>query len=106
MAREAMIKIKAAEEKAACIREEAEKKACEMVALAESEGARALDKATNTAEAVNRQKLDAISAHADEIVNATYEEAKREAAKLNRFTLSKRRDAVKLIVQGIFEQCQ
>ena len=106
MAREAMLKIKAAEEKAAGIREEAEKKAYDMVALAESEGEKALEEAVKTAETVNRQKLDAIAAHADELVNATYEDAKREAAKLNRFTLSKRRDAVKLIVQGIFEQCQ
>ena len=106
MAREAMLKIKAAEEKAAGIRADAAQKAAEMVAFAEAEGTKTLDAAIDNAEILNRQKLETISAYAANLVETTREEAKHEAAKLNRLTLSKRRDAVKLIVQGIFEQCQ
>lgn len=106
MAREAMLKIKAAEEKAQGIRDDAATKAAEMIATAESEGLSSFEKARDNAEAVNRQKLELITAHANELIETTRTESRAEAAKMNRFTLSKRRDAVKLIVQGIFEQCQ
>lgn len=106
MAKESIRKIREAEATAAEIVADAERSAADMLTIAERRGKDHLEKVTLDAEAENRRKLSEIRARADEMLENGRAEAAEAAKKLRTLSGGKTRDAVKLIVQGIFEQCQ
>lgn len=106
MAKESIRKILEAEATAAEIIAEAEKNAADMLTIAEKRGKDHLEKVTAECEAENRRKLSEIRARADEMIENGKAEAERSAKQLRTRSGGQTRNAVKLIVQGIFEQCQ
>ena len=106
MAKESIKKICDAEQKAAAIIENAEQNAAEMIASAEQSGRAYLEKATADCERENREKLALVRAKTDELLQSSREEAELSAKELKKIAQPRVRNAVKLIVQGIFEQCQ
>ena len=106
MAKESIKKIRDAEQKAAEIIENAEQKAAEMIAAAEQKGRSHLEKATADRERENREKLALVRAKTDEMLNDSRIRAEESAMELKKIAQPRVRNAVKLIVQGIFEQCQ
>ena len=106
MAKESIRKILEAEATAAEIVSEAERTAADMLTIAEKSGRDHLEKVTAECDAENRRKLAEIRTRADEMVENGRAEAAEAAKRLRTISAGKTRDAVKLIVQGIFEQCQ
>ena len=106
MAKESIRKIREAEATAAEIIAEAERSAADMITIAEKRGKDHLEKVTLDCEAENRAKLTEIHARTDEMVQNGKVEAAEAAKQLRELSSGQTRNAVKLIVQGIFEQCQ
>lgn len=106
MAKESIRKIREAEATAAEIIAEAEQSASDMLTIAEKRGRDHVEEATRHSEEENRQKLAALRARTDAMLEKTGADAAESAKQLRSLSQSKVRDAVKLIVQGIFEQCQ
>ena len=106
MSKEIILKIKEAEAEAQRIKEEASHEAAQRVRRAQSEGKALCENAQSQAEKINRSKLGVASERADEVLrgarNSALEEAQsaREAAEFNI------REAVRLIIAGVYEQCQ
>ena len=106
MAKESIRKIRDAELAAANITADAEKKAADTVYIAEQRGKAHLEKTLRDAEADKKQKLDEIRLLTEEKLNSSRDEAEKAAKQLRRIARPHVRDAVKLIIQGIIEQCQ
>ena len=106
MAKESIRRIREAEATAAQIIAEAEGSAADMLTIAEKRGKDHLDSVTSACEAENRRKLDEIRARADEMIEDGRARAAEAAKQLRTVSSVHTRDAIKLIVQGILEQCQ
>lgn len=106
LSKEIILKIKEAEAEAQKIRDEAAYEAAQRIRHAQTEGKALCENAQSNAEKINRSKLDIASERADAVLegarNSALEEAQRarEAAEFNI------REAVRLIVAGVYEQCQ
>ena len=106
MSKEIILKIKETEAMAQKIRSDAAAEAAERIKKAEADGKRLCEKAEADAERTNREKLKTASQRADGVIenaraNATDEaNAVRESAEFNV------REAVRLIIAGVYEQCQ
>ena len=106
MSKEIILKIKEAEAEAQKIKEEASAEAAERVRRAQTEGKAMYDRTQDEVERLNRSKLDIASERADTVLanarNAALDDAQkaREAAEFNI------REAVRLIISGVYEQCQ
>lgn len=106
MAKESIRKIREAEATAAEIIAEAEKSAADMITIAEKRGKDHLEKVTRDCEAENRAKLTEIRNRTEEMLQSGKADAQEAAKQLRDLSSGQMRNAVKLIVQGIFEQCQ
>ena len=106
LAKESIRKIRDAEATAAEIIAEAEKSASDMLIIAEKRGRDHLETVTRNAENENRRKLNEIRSQADQMLESGRAEAEAAAKQLRALSDGHNRDAVKLILQGIFEQCQ
>ena len=106
MAKESIRKIREAEAVAAEIIAEAERSAADMLTIAEKRGKDHLESVTLECEAENRRKLDELRTKTAEMLEKTGAEAAESAKQLRKLSSPQTANAVKLIVQGIFEQCQ
>ena len=106
MAKESIRKIREAEASAAEIIADAERSAADMIAIAEKRGKDHLEKVTLDCETENRAKLAEIRTRTEEMLQSGKTEAEQAAKQLRDLSSGQMRNAVKLIVQGIFEQCQ
>lgn len=106
MSKEIILKIKEAEAEAQKIRSDAANKAAERVRNAELEGKKLCEKAEADAARVNREKLSITAERADDLVNRAKEDAQKEAEALRESAEFNLREAVRLIVAGVYEQCQ
>ena len=106
MAKESIRRICDAEATAAEIIAEAERSAADMLVIAEKRGKAHLEEVTLETEKENRKKLSEIRAKADGMLENGRAEAAESAKQLRALSDGNVRDAVKLIIQGIFEQCQ
>lgn len=106
MSKEIILKIKETEAEAAKIRSDAAKEAAERVRRAEADGKRACEKAEADAAKINREKLSITSERANELLGRAKENADAEAEKLREAAEFNLREAVRLIIAGVHEQCQ
>lgn len=106
MAKESLNKIRAAEIEAKEIVEKAEMIAAELISIAEREGKEHLEAVTREAEAENKAKLVRIREKTEEMLENSRIQSAESANGLRNIAQPHIRNAVKLIVQGIFEQCQ
>lgn len=106
MSKEIILKIKEAEAEAQKIRSDAALEAAERVRRAEIEGKKLCEKAENDAARVNREKLGITAERADDLVARAKENAAAEADALRESAEFNLREAVRLIIAGVNEQCQ
>ncbi|MBQ7376341.1 MAG: hypothetical protein IJW52_05620 [Clostridia bacterium] len=106
MSKEIILKIKEAEAEAQKIRNDASAEAVERVRRAEAEGRKLCEKAEADAAKVNREKLAITAERADDLVGRAKEDAQKEAEELRESAEFNLREAVRLIVAGVYEQCQ
>lgn len=106
MSKEAILKIKEAEAEAERIRENAAAEAKERVRRAEKEGKQLLACTEEEALRVNAERLALTRKRADELLEQSHKDAEAEAQKICADSDERMDDAVRLIVEGVFEQCQ
>jgi vacuolar-type H+-ATPase subunit H len=106
LSKEIILKIKEAEAEAQKIRSDAAAEAAQRIRRAELEGKKLCDKAEADAARVNREKLGITAERADELVARAKEDASKEAEELRESAEFNLREAVRLIVAGVYEQCQ
>ena len=106
MSKEIILKIKEAEAEAQKIRSDAANKAAERVRNAELEGKKLCDRAEANAAKINREKLGITAERADDLIARAKESAQEEADALRESAEFNLREAVRLIVAGVYEQCQ
>lgn len=106
MSKEIIAKIRETEEEAAKIRKNGSERAKEILRLAEAEGARLCEEAERGRGAENREKLELTQRRADELLQETRAEAQKEEEILREKSSDRMRDAVRMIIGGLFEKCQ
>ena len=106
MSKEIIAKIRETEEEAAKIRKNGSERAKEILRLAEAEGARLCETAERDRGAENREKLELTQRRADELLQETRAEAQKEEEILREKSSDRMRDAVRMIIGGLFEKCQ
>ena len=106
MSKEAIRKIREAEAEAARIRRDGAEEAKELLRAAEAEGARLCEEAEATAVSENRKKLDLTREKAEELLVKTGIDAKAETARMRISGEDRMRDAVRMIIGGLYEKCQ
>ena len=106
MSKEIIAKIRETEEEAAKIRKNGSERAKEILRLAEAEGARLCEEAERDRGAENREKLELTQRKADELLQETRAEAQKEEEILREKSSDRMRDAVRMIIGGLFEKCQ
>ena len=106
MSKEIIAKIRETEEEAAKIRKNGSERAKEILRLAEAEGARLCEEAERDRGAENREKLELTQRKADELLQETRAEAQTEEEILREKSSDRMRDAVRMIIGGLFEKCQ
>ena len=106
LSKDAIRKIREAEAEAAEIRARGAERAKEILRAAEEKGARLCAEAEEQAVRENRQKLDLTRQKAEELLEKTREEARTEAAEIRQAGEDRTRDAVRMIVGGLYELCQ
>ena len=106
MSKEIILKIKETEAQAAAIRAEGNERAKEILRLAEAEGAKLCEDTERHAMAENREKLTLTRKKADELLQKTRADAAKETVLLRENSSDRMRDAVRMIIGGLFEKCQ
>lgn len=106
MSKEAILKIKEAEAEAERIRERGAHDAKERIRRAETEAKRALAAAEAEAERINAERLSLTRKRADELLLQSDAEAAEKAREISAESEELIGDAVRLIVEGVFERCQ
>ena len=106
MSKEAIRKIKDAEAEAKRIREEGAERAREILRIAEEEGARLCEESEGNAIRENRMKLDLTQEKVNDLLEKTQIDAKSEAVRMRLAGEDRMRDAVRMIVGGLYESCQ
>ena len=106
MSKEIIAKIRETEEEAAKIRKNGSERAKEILRLAEAEGARLCEAVERDRGAENREKLELTQRKADELLQETRAEAQKEEEILREKSSDRMRDAVRMIIGGLFEKCQ
>ena len=106
MSRAMIEKIKEVETEAQRIRAEAEEEAKERIRQAEAVGRLLCAEAETQARASNAEKLEMTRRKADELLVRARRESAARTQSLTEADESFMRDAVRLIIGGIMEQCQ
>lgn len=106
MSKDLILKIKDAEETAADIRLDAAEQVKERIRRAEAEAALFCEMAERKAEQENAKKIRLTREKADELLAVRTEEAKEEAQMLRVAATPYMREAVRLVVEGVFKLCQ
>ena len=106
MSKEIILKIKEAEAEAQKIRDEASAEATARIRRAQNDGKAMCERAQNEAERVNRSKLNIASERADAVLESVKSEAIAEAQAARESAEFNIREAVRLIIAGVYEQCQ
>ena len=106
MSKEIIVKIKETEAEAAAIRAEGADRAKEILRLAEAEGARLCEETERQATTENREKLTLTRQKIDQLLGATRADAAKESITLRENSTDRMRDAVRMIIGGLFEKCQ
>ncbi len=106
LSKEIILKIKEAEAEAERIRNDAVVEAAARVRRAEDEGKRLCERAEAEALKVNRAKLEIASERADAVIGDAKQTALAEANAARESAEFNIREAVRLIVAGVYEQCQ
>ena len=106
LSKEIILKIKEAEAEAQKIRNDASAEAAQRVRRAETDGKKLCEKAEADAAKVNREKLSITAERADDLLGRAKEDAQKEAEELRESAEFNLREAVRLIVAGVYEQCQ
>ena len=83
-----------------------EAEAAQRVRRAETDGKKLCEKAEADAAKVNREKLSITAERADDLLGRAKEDAQKEAEELRESAEFNLREAVRLIVAGVYEQCQ
>ncbi len=106
MSKEIITKIKETETEAAAIRADGAERAKEILRLAEANGARLCEETEKRAAAENREKLTLTRKRAEELLQRTRADAAKETVLLRENSNDRMRDAVRMIIGGLFEKCQ
>jgi vacuolar-type H+-ATPase subunit H len=106
LSKEIILKIKEIEAQAQKIRSDAAEEAAARVKRAEIDGKKLCEKAEADAAKVNREKLAITAERADDLVSRAKENVQKEAEALRESAEFNLREAVRLIVAGVYEQCQ
>ena len=106
LSKEIILKIKEAESEAAQIRGNAANEAAARVRQAHADGKALCERAEAEAAKVNREKLRRASSRADSAIETARESAEAEAQKAKETAEFNIREAVRLIIAGVYEQCQ
>ena len=106
MSKEIILKIKEAEAEAQKIKDEASAEATARIRQAQNDGKAMCERAQNEAERVNRSKLNIASERADAVLANVKSEAISEAQAAREAAEFNIREAVRLIIAGVYEQCQ
>ena len=106
MSKEIILKIKETEAMAQKIRSDAAAEAAQRIKKAEADGKKLCDKAEADADRINREKLKVASARADGVIENTRADAQNEANAERERAEFNIREAVRLIIAGVYEQCQ
>ncbi|MBQ8344998.1 MAG: hypothetical protein IJY42_01895 [Clostridia bacterium] len=106
MAREVIMKIKAAEAEAANIRATSAEEAKRRVRSAEQRGKALCEQTEEQTLRANREKLELTRQKAEEMVQASREKANADAAAMQAISEKRMHLAVKMIVEGVWEQCR
>ncbi len=106
MSKEAITKIKEAEAQAQKIRAEADTEARARVRKAESDGRLLCENAESDAARINAERLRLTRERAEELTANSLDSAEQEAKELELSSAPYMSEAVRLIVEGVFEQCQ
>lgn len=106
MSKEAILKIREAEERAELIREAAEAEAQKRIEHAEKEGVALVARMTSAAASDIKDRLYEVTERSGELVDESRQDATADISKLEELARVNMRDASKLIVWGIFDLCQ
>lgn len=106
MSKELILKIKEAEAQAERIRAEAQEEAKARVRKAEEDGKKFCENAETRANKENKQKLSVARERANGVLDKAREDAAAEAAAMREAAEFNMREAVRLIIAGVNEQCQ
>ena len=106
MAQEIIRKIQDAEAQAQQIRADATAEAKRRIAAAEADGKALCEWVEAKCNAENRDKLEQIRSRADQMLAHHAEKAQEEADRMTADAEHRMRDAVRLILGGVMEQCQ
>ena len=106
MSKDAIRKIIEAEAEADRILKAGSERAKEIVRIAKEEGARLCAETEEAAVRENRKKLDMTREKAEELLERTREDAKNEAAEMRAAGEDRMRDAVRMIIGGLYETWQ
>lgn len=106
MAKDIILKIKAAEAEAQKIRADAENTVKERVRNAHEMGKILCENAEEEATRVNAEKLKLTSRKADELLENSRKVAEEEANAVADACMSHMEEAVRVIIEGVFEECR
>lgn len=106
MSKEIILKIKETEATAQKIRSDAAAEAAERIKKAEADGKKLCERAEADAERINRDKLKIAAQRADGVVGNAKTNATDEANEARESAEFNIREAVRLIIAGVYEQCQ
>lgn len=106
MSREAMMRIREAEAEAKAIKEAAEQEAATRIEQNEKALAAEEEKAVSTADEALKAKLASVRKRADELIEQSRKEAAEDVTAMETEARAHMREAVKLIVWEMFDQCQ
>lgn len=106
MSKEAIIKIKEVEAEAQKIRADAEAQAKAKIRRAEADGKLLCDGTEADAARINAERLRLTRERAEELVSESLKSAEEQAHELELSCAPYMDEAVRLIVEGVFEQCQ
>ncbi len=106
MPKEMIVKIQKAEAEAQAIRLNATEEAKDRVRKAEAAGQQLCREAEAKTARENEEKLRMTRQRAEEFLSHSREEAEEQAAQLMKEREPYLRDSVRMIVGGVFEQCQ
>jgi vacuolar-type H+-ATPase subunit H len=106
LSKEIILKIKETEATAQKIRSDAAAEAAERIKKAEADGKKLCERAEADAERINRDKLKIAAQRADGVVENAKTNATDEANEARESAEFNIREAVRLIIAGVYEQCQ
>ena len=106
MSKQAILKIKEAEATAQKLRADAESEAKRRIREAEAEAKHLLESTQAEAERINKERLRLTAERAEALMQEGAKDASEAALEVARSCEPFMDNAVKLIVEGVFEQCQ